>query len=192
MKVVIDTSVLMYLITPTANAPLDPSTGKPVAHCQDRIEGLLERLDVAKVQLLIPAPVLSELLIKADGRQAEVLAVLANKRSVLIAPFDVAAAVENAALRRPKAKGNKDEPGTKHEVSFDLQILAVARVAGAKIILSDDVRLRKRAEQAGMEVLGIADLPVPDSRRQIPMPFGDAPPVEDTETGTADDVSEDE
>lgn len=168
MKVVLDTSVLVYLINPNAPAPLDPSTGKHVPHCQQRIEGLLEDLDESAVQLVLPTPVLSELLIRAGDRQIEVLAALSNKKSVQILPFDQFAAVENAQLRRTslskKARGE-----SKKEVSFDLQILAIARVARAKMILSDDVNLRKRARQAGMEVHGIADLGLPESKRQMGM-----------------------
>lgn len=177
MKVVLDTSVLVYLVAPNAPAPTDPATGKHVAHCQERIEGLLEDLDKSGVQLIVPTPVLSELLIRAGDRQIEVLAALANKKSVQVLPFDQAAAVENAALRRTsltkKARGE-----TKKEVSFDLQILAIARVAGAKMILSDDENLRKRASRAGMEVHGIADLALPESKRQISM-FMD-PPSDDS------------
>lgn len=168
MKVVLDTSVLVYLINPNAPAPLDPSTGKHVTHCQQRIEGLLEDLDESDVQLVVPTPVLSELLIRAGDRQIEVLAALSNKKPVQMLPFDQAAAVENAQLRRTSLS-KKARSESKKEVSFDLQILAIARVARAKMILSDDVNLRKRARQAGMEVHGIADLGLPESKRQIGM-----------------------
>lgn len=187
MKVVLDTSVLMYLVSPNASAPVDQATGKPVVHCQERVEGLLEGFDKADVQLLVPTPVLSELLIRAEDRQLEVLATLTNKKSVQVPAFDQAAAVENAALRRTKI-ARKARSETKKEVSFDLQILAIARVAGAKAVLSDDEQLRKRAQQAGMEVLGIADLSVPDNRRQMQMLFAEGGNASDDDAAPAEDA----
>lgn len=168
MKVVLDTSVLVFLINPGAPAPLDPATGECVSHCRERIEGLLEDFDASGVQLVVPTPVLSELLIRSGNRQAEVIAALIDKRSVQVAPFDVAAAVENAALRRSRPSA-KSAGESKKDVSFDLQILAIARVAGASKILTDDENLRKRASRAGMQTLGIADIPIADSKRQAPL-----------------------
>lgn len=186
MKVVLDTSVLMFLLDPSASAPLDVVTGKPVEHCQERIEGLLEDFDKSGVQLIVPTPVLSELLIKAGGRQVEVLAALVNKKSVQVLTFDEAAAVENAAMRRGDLS-KKTRGETKKEVSFDLQILAIARVAGAKIILSDDENLRARAARAGMEVRGIAQISLADAKRQISM-FSDRP--EDAESPAEEGASD--
>lgn len=166
MKIVLDSSALVYLSDPTASAPIDPATGKPVAHCQERIEGLLEDMDDSGAHLILPTPVLSEVLIREQTRRAEALAVLSNSKAIQIVPFDVQAAVENAALRRGKLS-RKARGETKKEVSFDLQIMAIARVVNADLVLTDDDQLRKRCEKAGMRVIGIADLPVPDSKRQM-------------------------
>jgi rRNA-processing protein FCF1 len=116
--------------------------------------------------MVIPTPVLSELLICVGNAQAEVLATVTGKRSVVVAPFDQMAAVENAQLRRSKAS-RKKRGETKKEVSFDLQILAIARTNEAEIILTDDRNLRRRCLQTGMKVKGIADLALPDSKRQM-------------------------
>jgi len=182
MKIALDSSVLIYLAYPETSAPIDPSTGKPTSHCQERIESLLEDIDKSGAQLIVPAPVLSELLILAEKRQVEILAALTNKKAVLVLPFDQAAAVENAALRRGKLN-RRSRGETKKEVSFDLQILAIARVAGAELLLTDDAPLRGRGEQAGMKVKGIAEIPVHDAKRQIGM-FDPA----DVSVPTAEDV----
>jgi predicted nucleic acid-binding protein len=158
VKIVVDTSVLVFLADPHAAAPLDTKTGKPVPHCTERIEGLIEGLDESGAVMVIPTPVLSELLICVGNAQAEVLATVTGKRSVVVAPFDQMAAVENAQLRRSKAS-RKKRGETKKEVSFDLQILAIA--------LTDDRNLRRRCLQTGMKVKGIADLALPDSKRQM-------------------------
>ena len=189
MKIALDTSVLLYLAYPNAPAPADHKTGKPVTHCQERIEGLLEGLDGAKSQLIIPTPVLSEMLINAADRQVEILAALTNKSSVQVAPFDHAAAVENAALRRSRlaALMKRGRGVTKIEVKFDLQILAIARVTQCELILTDDSPLRTRASAAGFRVAGIADLDVPDSKRQIAMLLATPAPENDPEGDAGQD-----
>lgn len=172
MKIVLDSSVLIYLAYPDAPAPTDPATGDLVAHCQERIEGLLEDLDRSGSQLLVPTPVLSELLIRAGDKQLELLASVTNRKAVTVVPFDAAAAIENAALRRSKKISKASTGETRKEVSFDLQIVAIARVADADIVLTDDLNLRRHCEAAGLRVRGVSDLALPDSKRQIGIEFG--------------------
>jgi predicted nucleic acid-binding protein len=178
MKILVDSSVLVHLIDSHARAPIDPTTDAPVAHCRERVESLLETLDAAQAQLVIPTPVLSELLIRADGRQVEILNLLKGRRAVEVRAFDEMAAVENAALRR---SASERRGGTKKEVSFDLQILAIARTAGCASVLTDDQNLQRRCVAAGMKALGIADLGLHDSKRQIGIPFDEVDEVDDAE-----------
>lgn len=93
MKVVLDTSVLVFLINPGASPPLDPATGECVTH-----------------------------------------------------------------------------------------FLAIARVAGASKILTDDENLRKRASRLGMSTLGIADIPIADSKRQTHLFTGPVMAADDAAT----------
>lgn len=186
MKVVIDTSVLLYLVDPHTPAPLDGNSGKPVQHCKERIEGLIETLDQSATVLIVPTPVLSELLICASSRQTELLNVLTGKRGVQVASFDEIAAVENAQLRRTKRLNTKHRGETKKEVSFDLQILAIARAAQADLVLSDDDNLRKRCLQSGMEVMGIAELALTDSKRQMQLL------AEESDARTVDDAGDED
>lgn len=167
MKVVIDTSVLIFMADPSAPAPLHPTTRKPVSHCRERVESLIEGLNDSSAVVIVPTPVLSELLIRAADRQQELLAVITGKRGVQVSPFDAMAAVENSQLRRSRRLAVAKQGETKKEVSFDLQVLAIARVNNADMVLTDDVNLRRRCVQSGMKVLGIADLPLSDAKRQI-------------------------
>ena len=187
MKIVLDSSVLIYLVFPGTSAPLDPSTGKPITHCEQRIEGLLEAIDKTGIQLIIPTPVLSELLILAGGGQIELLNALTSKKAVLVAPFDQMAAVENAALRRSSKLRSKGRGESKKEVSFDLQILAIANASGADLVLTDDEQLARRCVNVGKKVMGIADLPLPESKRQLDLLFG-----QEQEADVLDDEDEDE
>ena len=71
--VVIDATTLMLLIDPTAKPPLDLATNKPVERCKDRIEFLLTTLSEAGTQVLVPTPVLSEILIRAGNAKNQYL-----------------------------------------------------------------------------------------------------------------------
>jgi len=64
--VVFDSSVLLLVLDPNAKAPNDPDTGKPLEKAAERIRYLIENLSTAKEKIIIPAPVLSEVLVYAD------------------------------------------------------------------------------------------------------------------------------
>jgi predicted nucleic acid-binding protein len=67
-----------------------------------------------------------------------------------VVPFDTRAAIELAVMTRNAIdqgdkRGGVDAPWNK--VKFDRQIVAIAKVAGATTIYSDDLQLRTFAEQ---------------------------------------------
>lgn len=51
-------------------------------------------------------------------------------------------------------------------MKFDHQIVAIARVENATVIYSDDNHLGRFARRHGIEVFGIASLPLPPEDRQ--------------------------
>jgi hypothetical protein len=57
--VVFDTSAIVLALDDRALPPTDPSTGKPVERCKERIEYLLATLSKAHTPVLIPTPVLA-------------------------------------------------------------------------------------------------------------------------------------
>ncbi len=65
MIVVVDSTALTLLVNPAANPPTDPATGQPVAFARERIEGLLASLSATDT-LIIPTPVLAEVLVQAE------------------------------------------------------------------------------------------------------------------------------
>jgi predicted nucleic acid-binding protein len=170
VRAVVDTSVLIYLINPNASAPQDEKSGQPVSHCKERLEGLLESLSANDVEVIVPTPVLSELLIKSGEAIGEILQIVRGKRAVRIEPFDMRAAAENALLRRnPKATARAGS--AKSDVTFDCQIMAIARVHQAAMLYTDDAQFRTRCEALGIPTYGIADLPIPDTKRQVAMEY---------------------
>lgn len=81
-----------------------------------------------------------------------------------------------SALDEGDKRSGLDAPWNK--IKFDRQIVAIAKVAAATAIYSDDRQLRTFAEQQGLSVIGLADLPVPEFARQpeLPLPVpGESP-----------------
>jgi predicted nucleic acid-binding protein len=162
--VVFDASVLLLLLDPDASAPNDPSTDQPVEHAQARLEYLIVTLERRRTKVVIPTPVLSEVLVRAGDAAPAYLEELNRSARFRIVPFDVRAAVELAALTREALDaGDKREGSTApwQKIKLDRQIIAIARTEDAAIIYSDDEELQRFAKRAGIEVIGLADLPLP-------------------------------
>lgn len=175
--VAMDSTVLLLLFHPTAKPPLDEATGKPLTDCKERIEHLLENLSKAGVKVMVPTPVLSELLVKAGPDKAKILDELTSSNAFSVQPFDEIAAVEVAMLTDADLQSGKrlSPEETKAKVKYDRQIIAMAKVAGVKTIYSDDGKLCARAEANGIKAIRLADLPLPPSPPQqiLPLPVPD-------------------
>lgn len=157
----IDANVLVTAIGP------DSDRKKQVLH-------LLDRLDKLKGKVIIPTPALAEYLVHADQAGLATVNALQKRASIKIADFDTAAAFETsqmdgAALARGNKRDGADQPWQK--VKFDRQIVAVAKVHGAKLIISDDDGVRKVAARQGISTMNVDELAFPDSERQAPLPI---------------------
>lgn len=161
--VVMDSTTLLLLLYPSVKAPLDPSTNAPVTKCKERIELLLQNLSQAGIQIMVPTPVLSEVLVAAGADKARILNEISNAYAFKVQPFDALAAVEVAMLTDADLQSNKqlNADQTKAKVKFDRQIIAMAKVSGVQTIYSDDGPLGRKALANGIAVTKTADLPVP-------------------------------
>lgn len=134
-----------------------------------RFRGLLERAKTGGIPVGIPAPVFAEFLVRADDATTEMLAVFEKKQAIRILPFDKKAAHECALLDRVAlASGNKKH-GAKdawQKVKIDRQIIAIARVHSAQLILTTDADLTALAHRVGLSVQSIGELPIPDDAKQ--------------------------
>lgn len=169
MILVLDNSTLTLIVNPGARPPNDPSTGNPLSYAKERIEGLVGSLTSADT-LVIPTPVLAEVLVQAGDGAPALLEKIQTLARLRVIPFDQRAAVETAFMEREaresgSKKGASGEPWQK--VKFDRQIIAIARVAGADAIYSDDEKLSGFAKSVGMDVRSTWDLPVPDTARDL-------------------------
>jgi hypothetical protein len=86
-------------------------------------------------------------------------------------------------------KKRGDSSATWARVKYDRQIVAVAKVAGATTIYSDDGDVAALAKAAKVEVVRLADLPLPPEDAQLKLELtvtaGDEIGDQDTTTETA-------
>jgi len=175
--VVMDSTTLMLLIDPEAKPPQDPKTRKPVQKSKERIEYLLETLNASRTQVLVPTPVLSEVLIRAGAAKGQYLNEISGSYALRIASFDQRAAIELSMLFDSDLNKFKKltDIQTKAKIKFDRQIVAIAKVNGVKTIYSDDGGLAIVAKQNGISVVPTWDLPLRPVKAQAELEFGQAP-----------------
>jgi predicted nucleic acid-binding protein len=164
-----DASVLIYVFDENAKAPLDPATGKVVTRCKERVDNLIETLQRDGEPIVVPTPALAEVLVHAQEGAPERLRIMSTSKHFRIAPFDERAAVEFAAVQASRSSSSKTTT-PRIKAKFDDQIVAIAAVAGATVIYSDDPDI-KRLAAGRMEVKGIADLPLPPEHSQTQLPL---------------------
>lgn len=166
MSAVFDASALVFLFDANASGPVDEATGSPLSGCQLRLHHFITQLQASKTQIIIPAPALAEILTFAADAASEWLSILNRSRHIRIAPFDQLAAVECAALAHDRRQRGGQLTGVqKRKAKFDEQIVAIARVERASIILSDDDDIRRLSGDR-IPVLRLADLDLPPEDRQ--------------------------
>ena len=173
MIVVLDATVLLYLLDEKAKPPSRPDSGDVVDRCRERIEYLIATLQAQRAKIIIPTPVLAEVLVGAGHAASEWLRILTSSKNFRLVPFDERSAIEFAATQA--ARGGsciKSTSTTWAQAKFDAQIMAIAAVEQATIIYSDDGHIKKLAGSR-FEVIGISDLPLPPEDKQIAFSFPD-------------------
>lgn len=168
--VVIDATMLMLFLQPNARVPIG-TDGTEIKHARERVFGLIEDMEESRVKVAIPTPALAEVLVRAGAARSEQIVEEINRHFTLrIESFDARAAVEVAAMSRAaldEKRTKADDQATWAKIKYDRQIVAIAKVIGATAIYSDDADVRAIASRAGIKVIGLADLPVPESKQQI-------------------------
>lgn len=158
--VVIDTATLLFILQPDARAPLGDD-GEPIPKCRERVELLLRNLSEAGVRVVVPTPVLAELMVSVGPGKVQLLGEINQSAAFHVVAFDQIAAVECACLNDPALQKKLGPRDTKAKVKFDRQILAIAKVAGAHTLYTDDKRLIARAAANGLQAVRMQDLPLP-------------------------------
>lgn len=169
MILAVDSSALALLINPAANPPHDPQTDLPVQDAQARVEHFLSSLRASDT-LVIPTPVLAEILVRADEGGPGVLEKLVGMARVKVRPFGERAAIETAVMTRQAiATGDKKNGSDAawQKVKIDRQVIAVARAEGATALYTDDRNLIAFAKRIDMDVVSTWTLPLPESEANL-------------------------
>lgn len=170
--VILDTTTLLLLIEPTSKPPKDPDTGKPLDRCKDRLEYLTKTLSEAGSRVVVPTPVLAELLVGAGAARSAYLSELQASSVFQIISFDVKSAVELSFLLEANNKPVKSKLSrveTWAKVKFDRQIIAIAKAHNISDIYTDDGHLTAVAEANGVVVHHTWDLKLPPQDKQVEM-----------------------
>ena len=159
----IDTTMLTLMVDPDADLAPDPSTGKKPERARERLDHLINTLDSEGIKLLVPTPVLSEVLVKAGDAGPQLIEELNSQVVFKIADFDQRAAVESAQinLKLKQSRRQSLSSGSKVKTKFDVQIIAIAKVNDADIVYSQDSDLKSLGDIASIKVLRVEDLPTP-------------------------------
>jgi len=180
--VVFDATMLLLLLRPNSGRPFD-SDGAPIAQVAERIAYLIQRLDKARNRIVIPTPALSEVLVRAGSAAPQIVETLGRSALFKIMPFDSLAAIEAALMTRAAIDAGDKRGGleaTWAKVKFDRQIVAIAKVARATEIYSDDNDVRTLATAEDITVIGLAELSTPPEKAQIEMQL--EPPAQEIES----------
>jgi predicted nucleic acid-binding protein len=133
------------------------------------VDDLIVELDKKKAKIIIPAPTLTEVLLKAPKSGQSYLEKIKSYSCFQIKPFDEKAAVELAeTLIASIGKSRGRKIVSKMKVTFDRQIVAVARAHGATEMYSDDKEVRAFAAECGMEAFGFSDLKLSPKQEKLP------------------------
>jgi hypothetical protein len=163
MITVFDTTTLSTILIPGATAG-NRKTKKAIKHAKERVDLLIETIAADDGQIIIPAPVLSEVIVKIPDKTDELLKRIRSSPWFKVEGFDAAAAVElGLRTSRAMAAGDKRE-GLQTDwtkIKFDRQIVAIAIVANAEEIISDDADIAAIGERWDVRVRSVEDLPIP-------------------------------
>ena len=164
--VLADATLMLLLIRPGTPVPGDEK-GVPPTNVRERRDYLISKLENDHTKILIPTPVLSEILIRSRPGAVAVIAKLNKYSCFEICPFDALAAIEMAEMAKQElGKKKPDDPTTYAKMKFDRQIVSIAKVKKVKTIYSDDRDIYAIAKRAGINVVRIRDLPLPPSKKE--------------------------
>ncbi|HEV2388345.1 MAG TPA: hypothetical protein VGS20_13945 [Candidatus Acidoferrales bacterium] len=158
--VVLDSTFLTFLFVPNAKCGVD----RP----RDRVDFLISDLRGRGERVRVPAPALSELLVRTGHSTQQILHELTQSPRFQVEPFDTRAAIEVALMSIDASKSGAKRAESKDtyaKVKYDRQIVAIAKVLNATIY-SEDEEVRKLAQSRGLTAKSIADCPLPYASRE--------------------------
>lgn len=145
-----------------------------VAWCGDNNDDKIKLEHAIKnATVICPMPALAEFLVGADSTASAWLDGMEKKANFKALPFDRRAAAECAMVEVAQRKTKKGKRGESKKdwqaVKFDRQILAIVKVHGADLLISNDTNLAATAKEFGIACQSIAELPLPEYAKQRPL-----------------------
>jgi predicted nucleic acid-binding protein len=147
----IDSSFLIVFLNKKARASIPNGA--------ELVEDLIAELSEQRSRVVLPANVLTEILIQTPSIQTYLEAI--KKYSCFqVKSFDEKAAIELAMVLRSsvQTKKRKAKQMNKQSVTFDRQIVAVCKVNHVKTLYSDDDGVAAFAEECSMTGIQFKDL----------------------------------
>ena len=137
--VAVDASFLAVLLDKRARASVENGP--------ERIARLIEDLSAVNAKVIIPVPVLAEVLKYAATAGPAYMEHINKCPCFQIRPFDDKAAIELAQLLPRETAVRKDL------LKFDRQSVAIAKVYGASTLYTNDEKMLEFAAQCGLETV---------------------------------------
>ncbi len=124
-----------------------------------RAKSYIRHQEEQGVDLMVPAPVVAEAMIKGDVDQLQAIRTIIE-RSFFIAAFDSPAAFIAAELERGRSVARLREEGRvpRNHIRIDAHIAAIAIVQKAEVIISHDPHMRTIAQDR-IQVIELPDIP---------------------------------
>ncbi|WP_157879044.1 PIN domain-containing protein [Pararhodospirillum photometricum] len=169
--VVMDSNILLFFFVSKTGVPRDPVSHAEIDRPWERICYLIQELEKEKTKIVIPTPVLSEVLIRAKQASPEYISRIQKSSIFIIQPFDVIAAIELAEMTRRALDIGDKKSGSNEtwaKIKYDRQIIAISKVVRAHTIYSDDKNLAYFAKKENIKVVGLADCPLPPQLSLFP------------------------
>ena len=142
--VAVDASFLIVLVDKRARGSLENGI--------EQINRLIERLSSENAKVIIPTPVLADVLTRAPQAAQAYLEQINKCVCFQVRPFDDKAAIELARLLGKSVVDERDI------LRFDRQIVAIAKVYSATVLYADDEKLAEFAAGSGLQAVRFKDL----------------------------------
>ncbi|MGO4336767.1 type II toxin-antitoxin system VapC family toxin [Labrys sp. KB_33_2] len=163
--IVVDANFLVLMFEPNAMPQVDRG--------HDRVTHFIDELARSKEDVMIPAPVLSEVVAGRIDRAEEIVQTLSSQRAFIIQDFTPVIAIETGYLIRAaveRSKAADRPPGWRVAMKYDAMVAATAIVCRARAICTDDGGFDPYVIGKGVDVLRITELALPPSKQEA-LPF---------------------
>lgn len=165
MRICIDSNCFAKLID-HATGELFDSKNQPITFSKQRLEHFISS---NRPQIIVPAPVYSELLMISTVESKFLDEYLASNAEFIAAPYDVRAASVHAQIEKPLVqrgdkRGGRDE--NMNRLKFDRQILSIAKKYSVDLVITSDNGVVKDAMRYGIQTKCISTMDLPPDIKQ--------------------------